>query len=59
MTGIKQKNTMVNYSFDYTISDLAGISGGAHEVSIIYLFNAIRAQKKKRWAPVPCPDFIN
>lgn len=59
MTGYKIDNIKVNYSYDYTISDLAGISGGAHEISIIYLFNAIRAQKKKRWEPVPCPDFMN
>ncbi len=59
LAGWKIENIKISYSYDYTVSDLAGISGGAHEVSIIYLFNSIRVQKKKRWKAVPCPDYIN
>jgi len=39
LLGYQQKSYKVEYSFDYTISRLRIGTGGAHEVSIVWLFN--------------------
>ncbi len=39
LVGYQQKNYKLEYSFDYTISRLNIGSGGAHEISIVYLLN--------------------
>ena len=57
MAGYKIEDLSIGYSFDYTISELAGAVGGSHELSLIYTFNKVPRQKKKKWAPVPCPTF--
>src|ERR1035437_855803 len=43
------------YSYDLTISGLAGYTGGAHELSICYQFCDPNA--KKRRSAIPCPKF--
>jgi len=54
--GLEFPNFQVGYSFDFTISGLGGISGGAHEVSLtLQLANNIR--KKRKEAFLPCPTF--
>jgi len=55
VTGFKIDQFNIGYSYDFTISRLLGGTGGAHEVSISYLFNT-RIEKKKLGS-VPCPDF--
>jgi len=57
LVGYKIEDVSVGYSYDYTISSLAGTTGGAHEISVIYEFNKVPRVKKKKWAPVPCPTF--
>lgn len=57
MAGYKFDDITIGYSYDYTISILAGTTGGAHEISIAYEFNKTPRIKKKKWAPVPCPSF--
>jgi len=47
----------IGYSYDFNISPLATSSGGAHEISLIYEFNAkpINRGVKKRNRLIPCP----
>jgi len=57
--GLYFKNLTVGYSYDFTISELQTASGGAHEVSIVYEFNAKPSNKsvKKKYKLIPCPTF--
>jgi type IX secretion system PorP/SprF family membrane protein len=43
------------YSYDYTISDYTNIAGGAHEISLSYLFPC--RIKKKGIKEIKCPTF--
>jgi len=45
----------LGYSYDYTVSELAGASGGAHEVSLTVQL-ACRDKRKKLKA-IKCPKF--
>ncbi|MGZ3862701.1 MAG: PorP/SprF family type IX secretion system membrane protein [Bacteroidia bacterium] len=53
--GLKTKKLNIGYSFDITISKLAGLSKGAHEVTLSYRI-CTKAKKKKKLV-VPCPKF--
>lgn len=46
--GYQQKNYKIEYSFDYTISRLKIGSGGAHEISLVFLFNKNKPAFKYR-----------
>lgn len=57
--GVRFKNLEVGYSYDFTTSELNSVSGGAHEVSIIYEFQTFGREKIKRKDKfIPCPTFI-
>lgn len=47
------------YSYDYTLSKLSqSVTGGAHEVSLIFEFNKnVQWKKNQRKVTIPCPDF--
>jgi len=49
------KGISIGYSYDLTLSRLAGHSGGAHEISIVYETRPKRKRPKKRI--VPCAKF--
>ncbi len=51
--GITVGNIRFSYSYDYTLSDLAGSSNGANEFAIMYRFNSARKKKSNRGA-MPC-----
>ena len=53
MAALRTDNLRFGYSYDFTISNLLGSTGGAHEVSIIYEFN--QGAPSKRYEPFPCP----
>lgn len=57
--GIYLKNLTVGYSYDFTTSQLSSASGGAHEISLVYEFEAkpLRKGVKKRNRLIPCPSF--
>jgi type IX secretion system PorP/SprF family membrane protein len=58
LIGIKTKQLHIGYSYDFTISNLIGSTGGAHEVSLVYEFNNLTlGQLKKRIRAIPCPEF--
>ena len=48
------------YSYDFTVSELGPIAGGAHEVSVTYRFEVPESHKMKRKDKfIPCPTFKN
>jgi len=55
MIGLHYKNLRVGYSYDFTISKLKSVSGGAHEVSASYQFPCI--EKRKHIRAIKCPRF--
>jgi len=57
--GMYMKNFTIGYSYDFTISELQTSSGGAHEISIVYEFNAkpVRRSTKTKARLIPCPTF--
>jgi type IX secretion system PorP/SprF family membrane protein len=58
LIGIKTNQLHIGYSYDFTISNLIGSTGGAHEISLVYEFNNMSlGQLKKRIRAIPCPEF--
>lgn len=56
MAGIKFKQLIAGYSYDFTISRLRSSTGGSHEFSIIYEFNQDQhLVKKRKKIVVACP----
>jgi type IX secretion system PorP/SprF family membrane protein len=45
----------IGYSYDYTISDLTNVPGGAHEISLMYTFPC--RVRKKQIKEIKCPTF--
>jgi type IX secretion system PorP/SprF family membrane protein len=57
LLGIKTKQLHIGYSYDFTISNLITSTGGAHELSIVYEFNSMKAGTRKKIRAIPCPEF--
>jgi len=58
LIGIKTSSLHIGYSYDFTISNLIGSTGGAHEISLVYEFNNLSVgQRNKRIRAIPCPEF--
>mgnify|MGYP001240024767 FL=1 len=55
VAGYESNGIRLGYSYDYTISELMGASGGAHEVSLTIQLDC-RAKRKKLKA-IKCPKF--
>jgi type IX secretion system PorP/SprF family membrane protein len=55
IVGFNNDNFNLGYSYDMTISKLAKLSSGAHEISLTYTM--CKKRKKKRKMIVPCPKF--
>jgi type IX secretion system PorP/SprF family membrane protein len=53
--GFQTKNYKIGYSYDYTISHLTNRSGGAHEISIAWIFK--RGIGSSRYHAMKCPTF--
>ena len=55
LVGFIHKGFALGYSYDYTLSKLAGMSGGAHELTLSYGFKT----KQSKWVSrrVVCPQF--
>lgn len=57
--GFQFEKLEVGYSYDFTVSELGPISGGAHEVAIKYkLQMATQVKTKRKDKFIPCPTFI-
>ncbi len=60
LVGYKQDNFSIGYSYDLTLSSLGPAAGGAHELSIAYLFDFDFSLKKPfvKWKRnLSCPKF--
>lgn len=66
MAGVNYQNWWFGYSYDVTISGLAGNTGGSHEISASYewsldeIYRTIKRKKKihHRRQPLVCPKFL-
>jgi type IX secretion system PorP/SprF family membrane protein len=56
LLGLQLKKFRIGYSYDNTISYLAGISRGAHEISLSFQLCTTK-HKKRRLALISCPKF--
>jgi len=58
LVGYKTDKFHIGYSYDFTISNLIGNSGGAHEVSLVWNFSTFNINSRARmFHALPCPDF--
>jgi type IX secretion system PorP/SprF family membrane protein len=60
LAGFRYKGLNIGYSYDFTVSKLAGATGGSHELSLAYDFAWGKDGKKKlagRIRKLPCPQF--
>jgi type IX secretion system PorP/SprF family membrane protein len=55
LVGIKTGELNIGYSYDFTISKLITNTGGAHEISVSYVFRTKPLKHKIKM--VPCPEF--
>jgi type IX secretion system PorP/SprF family membrane protein len=55
LIGIKNDNFQVGYSYDVTVSKLAGNTAGAHELSVQMRFEC--KTKRKKYRTISCPSF--
>ncbi len=57
--GLYFKSLTIGYSYDFSTSGLATASGGAHEISVVYEFEAkpLRRGVKRKNRLIPCPSF--
>ncbi len=57
--GFQFEKMEIGYSYDFTVSELGPISGGAHEVALKYKLGIqMQAKTKKKEKYIPCPTFI-
>lgn len=55
LIGLQTKNFKVGYSYDVTVSKLANVSAGSHEVTMQLQFEC--KPKKRKFRTVSCPSF--
>jgi type IX secretion system PorP/SprF family membrane protein len=57
--GFQFEKVEIGYSYDFTVSELGPISGGAHEIALKYKLGIqMQAKTKKKEKFIPCPTFI-
>jgi type IX secretion system PorP/SprF family membrane protein len=54
--GVETSKLRCGYSYDKTISDLAGVSRGAHEITLSFQLCAVK-KKKRKMKLISCPKF--
>ena len=57
LAGVHFNNVKFAYSYDITISEIWGNTGGAHELSIIYERENPHKKRRKRRIKLACPKF--
>jgi type IX secretion system PorP/SprF family membrane protein len=55
LIGIQNENFKFGYSYDITVSKLAGNTGGAHELSVQLQFEC--KARRKKYRTISCPSF--
>jgi len=59
LLGFQMQKLELVYSYDFTVSSLGPIAGGAHELSVKYrLETEARSKTRKREKFIPCPTFM-
>jgi type IX secretion system PorP/SprF family membrane protein len=53
--GLQYNNLRFGYSYDFTISELSNAAGGAHEISLAWIFDCNKKSKRRR--AIKCPTF--
>ncbi len=58
MGGLIHNGFTVCYSYDMVVSQLASLSGGAHEISLLYQWQTDKSNRKgkKGYRSMPCPN---
>lgn len=57
LIGLQHNNYKIGYSFDFSLSKLKDISGGAHEISFSYEFCIYQGEKRRRIKAIKSPTF--
>lgn len=57
MVGVNFENIRVGYSYDFTVSNLGGSSGGAHEVTFAWDFCIYKQASRRRIRAIKSPSF--
>ena len=59
IVSLNLRDLQIGYSYDYTLSELSGAAGGAHEVSLVWEFmkRSVRPGLRRRTRLIPCPSF--
>lgn len=55
LIGVQNNNFKFGYSYDVTVTDLAGKTGGAHEISVQVQLEC--KARKKKYRTISCPSF--
>lgn len=55
LIGLQYEALKIGYSYDMTLSELSGNTGGAHEVSVAWQFSCY--EKRRRIRAINCPEF--
>jgi type IX secretion system PorP/SprF family membrane protein len=55
LVGVQKANFKAGYSYDVTVSELAGSTAGAHEISVQLQFEC--KAKRKKYRTISCPSF--
>ncbi len=58
MAGLLHNGLTIAYSYDLVVSQIQSISGGAHEISLIYQWQTDKSNRKGKmgYRPMPCPN---
>lgn len=57
LIGVKFNNIRLGYSYDYTVSNIGGSSGGAHEISFAWDFCIYKQESRRRIRAIKSPSF--
>lgn len=57
LVGLKFNNIRIGYSYDITVSNVGGSSGGAHEVSFAWDFCIYKQENRRRIRAINSPSF--
>lgn len=57
LVGVNLSNFRVGYSYDFTVSNVGGKAGGAHEVSLAWDFCIYKEQKRRLIHAIKSPSF--
>ena len=57
LIGLKFSNIRIGYSYDYTVSNIGGSSGGAHEITFAWDFCIYKQSSRRRIKAIKSPSF--